>query len=95
MALDCGIIILDRKYSPRLVVEAEVGRTELRQRIVGKGNLSVREHRPPSHRGSAWWLLSKLATKQTQIVRKIVVNFRQTGRLYHVEVIKIMETCED
>lgn len=50
MALDSRENILDKIYSLLLVTEAEVGRTDLRQRIVGKGNWSVlncarRKHR--------------------------------------------------
>lgn len=40
MVLDCRKIISDKKYSLRLVGEAEVGRTDLKERIVGKGNRS-------------------------------------------------------
>lgn len=41
MVLDWENTIPDKKYSLRLVAEAEVGRTDLRRGIVGKGNWSV------------------------------------------------------
>lgn len=50
MALDYRENILDKKYSLQLVTEAEVGRTDLRRRIVGKGKWSVLNYARRKHR---------------------------------------------
>lgn len=56
-----------QKYSLRLVAEAEVGRTELRRGIVGKGNLSV---------------LNYVRLKQTGRRSSIFININ-TGNIYN------------